>query len=168
MTRQLCLFGLLAIATSLLSGCDEGLPPAPATLKVTGTVTYDGSPLEGASVIFSDDIQYSPIGKTDAAGRFTLKTRFSSEAEAEGAPPRNYRVTIKKLVPPGGMTEEQYAARKERVKVAREKGERLDPSDAVPRKVQLLKSKYSSATETVLEANVTLDGPKDFSFNLDK
>lgn len=61
-----------------LSGCSGSeFPLAP----VSGTVTFDGEPLEGADVVFApmesqDVINVGPIsvGQTDASGKFTLAT----------------------------------------------------------------------------------------------
>src|SRR5688500_6533032 len=56
----------------LLAGCG---PSGPAMVKDTGTVTLDGTPVDGASVMFVPVSTVKPAqGKTDAAGKFTLNT----------------------------------------------------------------------------------------------
>lgn len=89
-----------------LQGC--GGSGRPKTVPVTGVVTLDGKPIEGANVTFYPDTGESaatggPQKKTDAAtrpatgttdkeGKFTLKT-FE---EGDGALPGKYRVGIVK------------------------------------------------------------------------
>jgi hypothetical protein len=43
----------LALALSLLVGCEEQNPPAPATAQVSGKVNLDGKPMEGGAVRFN-------------------------------------------------------------------------------------------------------------------
>ena len=95
--------GLLVLLTCL--GCGSKLP---ATKPVTGTVTYLGQPVEGATVMFGRDSRdiakgELAIGKTDAQGRFALSTHFGSETDAKGVVAGDYAVTISKLVPPPGI-----------------------------------------------------------------
>jgi hypothetical protein len=59
----------LALAV-LLVGCGGG-----NFVAVTGTVTLDGKPLEGAGIMFQPDAGGIPAtGTSDAEGRFTLTT----------------------------------------------------------------------------------------------
>lgn len=67
--------GLAAAALLAATGC--GGPAADYSalglVNVSGTVTLDGSPLEGATVVFeAADGQFSS-GVTDAGGRYTLR-----------------------------------------------------------------------------------------------
>jgi hypothetical protein len=65
---------------------------------VKGVVTFDGQPLEGATVIFvpSGEVASTAAGPTDAQGRFELTTR----SPGDGVMPGDYRVTItKKEIP---------------------------------------------------------------------
>ena len=62
----------------LIAGCGGSKFPLAA---VSGTITYDGEPLEGAEVVFAplevaDTVEVGPasVGITDAAGKYTLKT----------------------------------------------------------------------------------------------
>lgn len=87
--RQLIL-GLCAAAALGAVGCGSG--PAP----VSGVVTLDGQPVEGVSVSFTpaagdgDGIGGS-YGKTDAQGKYALKTVIGDRA---GAAPGKHKVVI--------------------------------------------------------------------------
>jgi hypothetical protein len=70
--RTLVVTSVLALLGSS-SGCNKNDRPAMA--PVSGVVTYQGRPLEGATVVFRND--KSPqfgIGKTDKEGRYRLTT----------------------------------------------------------------------------------------------
>jgi len=77
-----------AIVLVSVAGC--GKPGTAPTVKVTGTVTYNGTPVAGASVGFLPDSGRPASGTTDAQGRFTLSTF----AQGDGAVPGRHRVTI--------------------------------------------------------------------------
>ena len=62
----------------MTAGCSDGQFPL---ASISGTVTFDGEPLEGAEVVFAPMerdgvIEVGPVsvGHTDQEGRFTLKT----------------------------------------------------------------------------------------------
>lgn len=89
---------LLAMAFLLsLTGCG-GSPYVP----VTGVVTLDGKAVEGAAVMFIPvaDHHLPATGKTDANGKFTLKTN-----SADGAMPGDYLVTVTAVKISGVTTE---------------------------------------------------------------
>jgi hypothetical protein len=77
------------------AGCGGRNTPVP----VSGVVTLDGKPLEGANVYFyavGDAKDGRPAyGVTDANGRFDLSTL----GDRDGALPRQYKVVIHKYVP---------------------------------------------------------------------
>jgi hypothetical protein len=75
----------------LLIGCSQGKPD---TVPVTGEVIYQNAPVEGAEVTFSPEGGALAMGRTDAAGKFTLRT-FE---EGDGALPGSHRVTVVKNV----------------------------------------------------------------------
>ena len=71
---------VVASAAALLSGCSDPLATDYSGLglvEVSGTVTLDGDPLPGATVIFEADDQTYSFGRTDASGRYELM--FNSE-----------------------------------------------------------------------------------------
>ena len=84
--RPVPLTGLTALLFAA-AACNSPRPPVP----VSGTVTLDGKPVEGATVTFhliGDDKEGRPAtGQTDKAGAFRLKT-----GNEDGARPGEYKV----------------------------------------------------------------------------
>jgi len=81
----------LLVLIAFVAGCGGS---SLKTYRVEGTVTHNGSPVEGASVTFTpaDTSGSTAGGRTDAAGKYTLMTSFG----ANGAEPGTYTVTISK------------------------------------------------------------------------
>ncbi len=93
MKKLVVLLLLVAVA-----GCGEKNPP---TGKVTGKVTLDGKPVEGAVVTFTPEGGGNPaVGRTKADGTFSLTT-FEPD---DGALLGPHKITVTKFnVPDGGM-----------------------------------------------------------------
>ena len=85
---------LIFLLMVLALGCNNGqFPLAP----ISGTVTFDGEPLEGAEVVFAPmgkknvvEVGPASVGYTDDQGRFTLKTVKGRQ----GAVVTNHRVSV--------------------------------------------------------------------------
>ena len=102
MIRLIRSAGLAAASAFLcLAGCGESAGPVDRerTVPVTGTVTYNGTPVADASVSLVPETpvgeaasKKGAFGKTDASGKFTLTT-FEP---GDGAVPGNYKVTVRK------------------------------------------------------------------------
>jgi hypothetical protein len=79
-----------------LAGCSDGKI---ARYPVSGIVTVDGHPAEGATVVFCpvngspEAMKQRPFSQTDANGKYELKT-FQP---GDGAPAGDYKVTIRWL-----------------------------------------------------------------------
>ena len=90
--RPMRLVGLTVLLAAA-AGCDGRRAPVP----VSGTVTLDGRPVEGATVTFhliGDDKEGRlAIGQTDKTGTFQLKT-----GNENGVRPGKYKVVIAKNV----------------------------------------------------------------------
>lgn len=84
-------------ALCLISLCGCGGKPAgyPDTAPVTGTVTLDGAPLEGASISFAPPKGRASGGTTDAEGKYELSYIGAVKGAMLGA----QRVMISKRVP---------------------------------------------------------------------
>jgi hypothetical protein len=84
------------LSAAILAGC--GGSDRPSLTKVSGTVTLDGQPLEGAMVSFQyvadekSKYQRPSSGVTDAQGKFTLGTYDKDD----GLPVGKYKVAIQK------------------------------------------------------------------------
>lgn len=131
----------------LAVGCSGGKPDAwkkarPATYPAKGLVTFKGSPVEGATVVFLPDSKpQSATAVTGADGRFVLRT-FDPK---DGAIAGKHLVTIYKT------TEERSS----------------DPESMVPPKItQHLPAKYADAKKSGLSAEVQEKGPNEFTFEL--
>ena len=91
----IALFTIFSIAIS--SGCggkDYSLAP------VSGTVTYEGKPVEKLRISFSpvpigENLAVGPFSKgvTDSEGKFTLKTRYDEEGAVVGAHKISFQYT---------------------------------------------------------------------------
>jgi hypothetical protein len=99
------------IASGILAGCGDGRP---SLVKVTGKVTLDGQPLEGAQVAFQpvntdpkDTFQRPSSCISNAAGEFTPQTYLPGDGLRVG----KYRVAVVKQelvgTPPPGLNAEE-------------------------------------------------------------
>lgn len=138
--------------------------------KVTGTVTLNGEPLDGATVMFYNQAQGgdSGAGKTGADGSFTVTSSRASEG-GTGLVPGEYKVTVTKfeeVVDPdqeafdkGEITYDELQERKAKAGAyAKAKAPKL-----------LTPSQYQRADSTPFTASVT-DDPKQnvYEFNLEE
>jgi hypothetical protein len=85
-----------------LLGCSN----SHGTASVSGTVTYKGQPVDGATVIFhtkGEGPTAKPAqGKTDSSGSFSVTTYFAPGEQPVGALPGDYAVTVTKIDEPQG------------------------------------------------------------------
>jgi len=90
MKRITLIIFTLFIATMI--GCGFNLT------KVTGKVTLDGQPVEGAAVTFTqkDNRSIMALGTTDAKGEYSLITFRGGDKAIKGANPGEYVVSIVK------------------------------------------------------------------------
>ena len=94
------LIGLFCVALMVtIVGCGASKPPL---TTVSGTVSYDGKPLDGATVSLTPDggdgTQRPANGITDGDGNFTLTTVFPDGEIVDGAVEGNYTVRVTKLI----------------------------------------------------------------------
>ena len=158
----------VAVGCVALSGCggDAGLNTAP----VTGTVTLDGEPLEGAAVSFSPEGDgHAAAGVTDASGEFVLTT----ETKGDGAVPGTYQVMVTKYEEedsetPAAAADETdvdaaYAA-------AEEAGVDISGAGnarATSESNSLVPEKYTNPQTSGLTAEVSEAGVNDYTFELE-
>jgi hypothetical protein len=85
---------LAALISACLMGCGGGAPDdLPELVSVTGTVTMDGAPVEGAQVVFEPEKGPAASGMTNATGKFEL---YTGSGHA-GAVPGIHMVRISKM-----------------------------------------------------------------------
>lgn len=79
------------LSVGALSGCGD---PGIGCVPVTGTLTVDGSPVEGVMIVFhpNDASGRAASGRTDAQGVYNLTT----EINGDGALPGGYKVSVTK------------------------------------------------------------------------
>ncbi len=160
-------FWLLALLA--FTACRNNLPD---TNPTTGTVTYQGEPVAGATVLFIRGggtlaAGELAMGETDAQGRFELTTYVSGQQDASGAMVGEYVVTISKHIPPRGMSESQYQALVDAAEKIGETGEMVPPEKQPPDPVEMFPERYSMLGKSELRATVTDDGQNDFRFDLE-
>jgi hypothetical protein len=136
----------------LLVGCSGGQLENsnwPKRFPTSGTVLYQGKPIEGAEVTFTDKAGTSTgVGKTDSSGQFYLTTHI----EKDGAVAGPQIVSIR------------------RVEVIDKTPKDVDVSAggvALPPEIKwIIPEKYSIPAKSGLTAEVTEAGPNDFKFDL--
>jgi hypothetical protein len=134
---------LLVIAIGLgLTGCKKSPPPI---VKVSGTITLDGVPLDRAEVRFYPEQEgisgnYIAVAVTDENGKFTLESNGQS-----GACACAHRVTVSESPPPKEARGESTQARMASAAYARSLKNRPIP----PR--------YASLADSPLELTITAD-----------
>ena len=149
-------------ALAVFAGCPAA-GTGVATVPVSGTVTLDGTPVEGANVAFAPKSAdgRAAAGVTDASGRFTLTTVQSGD----GALPGSYAVTVSKMSGGPAITrpEDPSKMSPEEGKAFMEQVQQLGKTSSV---TDLLPAKYKSAADSGLTAEVTKGGENDFTFPL--
>ncbi|HUT93605.1 MAG TPA: carboxypeptidase-like regulatory domain-containing protein [Thermoguttaceae bacterium] len=140
----------LALLACLVGCSGGGDADHPKTVSVTGTVTYNGSGVEGAMVTFSpaEAGGFGSIGTTDASGKFTLMSQWG----AAGAVPGSYKVAISKTEVQGVEADVEEA--------------QIDENAPPAQITEHLPAKYKSAQTSQLTAEVKADGENDFPFDL--
>jgi hypothetical protein len=146
--------GPIAIILALCAAGCGGKP-----VNVTGTVTFDGTPLPNAIVKFipTEKGGREATGVTNADGTFQLET-FTAK---DGVLPGDYKVTVEYQEPvvqtevpatkPGQSMKAMWDASQ---KAMKERGKK-PPKYVIP-------SKYSHPGETVLKQRVPPEGPVRF------
>lgn len=142
---------LLLVASVALGlyGCstNSGVPPI---YPVTGTVTFESQPVEGAEVVFTPlpgaetaDLAHGGQGETDADGKFSVVSTFDQgKTTQKGLTAGKYKVTVIKLQrPPGPPSLDQ------------------PPKNVLP-------AKFAAVESTPLSATIKADGPNEVDLSL--
>lgn len=147
---------LAGLALGVSQGCSRGKQGDPNGREVTGKVTYQGNPIDGAFVTFTSP-SVSAFGQTDAEGKYKLTVSTGNRI-----PLGAYQVSIVK--------KEQPSAPAGAADFDPEHPEAYVPADPnappPPEPKDLLPAKYAKAAESSLSATVTADGKNEFDFAL--
>ena len=153
---------LASFSLLILVGCAN---PDARFVRVEGTVTLNGEPVEGAVITFLSTVADgdSAAGNTDANGRFTM-TSSSAAGAGTGVLPGEYTVVISKRdVPPdpdGAAYERGDIDYNELQRRRAARGMASAPS------VELIPMRYTRPSTTDLRASVQPGRNAPFNFDL--
>ena len=151
--RSLCLVLLM-----VLTGCSNApRRDGPEMVKVTGTITLDGEPVEGAHIRFSPETGGpAAYAVSDRRGRYELRT-FDP---GDGAVPGKYGISAtKEEVTETGQEFESQAALEAYIKEHGQRPPRRQTTNVLP-------EKYSSKETSGLIAEITLAKKNRFDLEL--
>jgi hypothetical protein len=140
--------GVLLLTLAVL-GCgnsDLGGPTQEAVVPVSGTVTYQGQPLESFQVIFRPADGRKPgVGTTDANGNFTLGTNDVGD----GCPPGPCKVAVA-FAPPAddGL------------------GDVIDDPSKLPKPKVNVPAKFANPDTSEITVDVPKGGLKDYKLDI--
>lgn len=147
--------------TGLAVGCGGGTP-AVKTVPVSGTITYKGKPIEGATVSFmAEGAPRAASGVTDANGEFKLSMFKFNDGALVG---ENKVVVVKanpEATPKSAATPEQMLADPS---ILAKQSAAASSKKNVP--ASLIPEKYASPRSTPLKETVTEAGPNSFVIQL--
>jgi hypothetical protein len=152
---------LLAIVLAT-AGCGGGVDFK--TVPAGGVVTLDGKPLEGAGVIFmSKEGSKIAEGKTDASGKFSLKT-VVGKIMVDGAVVGVHKVGVSKTDSAGGAAPEKKEGESPQEMVNRMAGMAVDTSKV--KEKFIVAKKYNSPETSQLTATVAEGGSTDIEIKV--
>jgi len=139
--------GLVALALlPVLAGCGGG----PRPVKVSGTLTLDGKPVEGATIKFVPVAENGrpAVGLTKADGGFELTTHENSD----GAIPGDYKVVVTYNPPVESAPSQSTEGAMQQVMKQQAQAKRQRPKYVIPHA-------YTDSAKTPVQQKVPADGP---------
>jgi len=158
-------FGFCVFVLLSMSGCggvDAEFRP------VSGTVTYGGAPLEGASVFFVplNETGIAATGATDASGKYSL-TSTTAKRFGSGAKPGQYRVRITKSEDTVNPDQEAFDKGEITYEELQERKARRGPYGGGIVAKDLIPSKYGNPLTSGLQATVEDKKSNEINFDLE-
>jgi hypothetical protein len=141
--RYLMFALVLGLPLVAATGCQKSQAATVQKIPIQGTVTLDGTPLDGAEVVFTTSMLSTFTAETAADGSFQLSSSNGGPTLCNGP----CKVTVSKFVMPPGKTAEPN----------------LSPQLQGARQIVL--ARYSDTLYTTLSVNVPEAGGK-FDFPL--
>lgn len=122
------------------------------TVPAAGTVTYNGTPVEGAKIALIPETKGKPGAAATSieGGKFVLLTYETGD----GAAPGDYIATVTKVEYPQGST-------------ASEDDPDYDPNAPEPKPKYLVPEKYSSAAKSGLKVTIPAGGIENIELKLE-
>jgi len=135
----------------LLSGCQQKMKPNPEYRLVKGTVTLNGEPVGGATVLFFplESSGLSAGGHTNTQGGFVL-TADGTGVFGAGTKPGKYKVTVQKVEMPVNQDQLDF----EGGKISQNELMSRQTNRRPPQPKHLLPEIYSTPNRTPLEFSV--------------
>ena len=156
------LVAVLVLGTSLLTGCGGGAD-RPAMVPVSGTVNYNGSPVEGATVTFAAGTSArSSTGVTDSSGKFKLTTFDTND----GAPVGEYIVTIAKFEAEAGVDSAAGSSPEKMQEMMAKQGALMSGKAVAEAPKAKLPTKYADGATSGETRKVVAGETNDFAFTL--
>lgn len=155
------LIACLLVGIVCFSGCGADSPHR----KVTGKVTMDGAPVDGASLMFyaQDSTGEGGGGKTDASGAYSITAPSATKG---GLLPGTYKVTIAKYSDVVDEDQQAYESGEITYDELQERKSAKGPYAKVKTGELLTPAQYSNTNATPLTVTVT-DDPKQNVFDFD-
>ena len=146
--RCLLIAGLWPLVANGCSG-NRGTAETLKTVSVSGTLTYQGQPLESYRVSFYPEKgDRASSGLTDASGKFTVGTN----REGDGAPPGKYKLVVAWVAPQSADTTSDVP---------------IDDPSKLPKPKVKIPDKYGSPEKSGLTQEVPSGGLRDLKLNLE-
>ncbi len=161
-------FAKTSVIACLLVGlvCFAGCGSDDPHRKVTGKVTMDGAPVDGASLMFysQDSTGEGGGGKTDASGAYSIVAPSTTKG---GLLPGTYKVTIAKYAEVVDEDQQAYESGEITYDELQERKAAKGPYGKVETGELLTPAQYSNTNATPLTVTVTDDSKQNvFDFDL--
>lgn len=156
-------FGICAVSFVFAAGCSGDAADVPKTVAVSGTVSYNGNPVAGATVTFmGEGAPRAAIGTTDAEGKFQLSTFGDKDGAVVGA----HVITVSKIEDAATTPAGDDPALDDPTALAQVSSAKLEEGPGSAPQSEL-PAKYANTSSSPLKETVTAEGPNEFVLKLE-